>query len=1002
MHLAAKQTFLLSLLILILAGFSQGLNYGVVNFEEHSASPSTGPEPSQPLDVSVGGPYSAIVGVNFVASASVSGGSAQSFSWDFPSNTANCGAIANEFSSNPTISCSQSGTSSITATAYDSSGNGYTSNQSSIEAAYNQWPNVSLLSPTDGQSYISPASVSLSASASDPNDSITRVAFYYNTTNFIAEDSSAAGGYTATWNVSTPGSYSITARAYDNYGVEVTSLARTITVSSANNPPSVSITSPSNGTAYTTTTQDSATVPIAVNASDPGGAVAKVEFYYNTTTKIGESTSSPFSFTWSNVSPGNYSLTARATDNLGAISSMSGAVNISVVRPPVVANAGGSTTATRNIQKTITGSASGGSGIFSYSWAMQPPNSANCSILGSSTQSNVNISCGSVSSSTIRLTATDNVGASDTDDAAITVTSGISANAGGDQSTIVNESITLNGSTSGGSGPKTYSWTDTTSNCSVSKSSTLNPEVACDELGTYPITLRVTDSSGTTTDTMNLTVVADLAANAGPDRTSTVGSPITLSGSASGGIGNHTYSWTAPSSCSITNGATLTPTITCTSTGNKTITLTATTSTSSDNDSMNLDVTNQASQPSSSPSESSSGSPSSSPEPVQIVISSPTSGQSFPSGSKVTMSATVQNASGAIIMAFYVDGGQPKALDVLPPYSYRTNPLSSGQHTLGFAAFKFSENGNLEQLASSEVVITVAAAAQNPPNGNPSNDPSSSAPPSCEGSYPSVQIIEPKNNEQYKYTTSPPTSIDITAIASDSDRIDRVEFFQQKSGAPRKTRIGSPVRRPNNGTYSPINFKPSSTGTYTISATAYDTKDCQSSTQVQIVVSNDSGIETSDPAQENNLVSVSISSGKQEYNKNSDSQIVLTVQATRFNSSITRAIISIIETRGGENTRNVTTNVPIDFTSNPTSRSFQVPINNLQPAIYTYSAVVNSVEGASGETAFEDNISTIPVLVYDKDNTKATVPDIDPIMAIIVALTVALIVSRGKNPKVAK
>src|SRR3989338_10988499 len=166
------------------------------------------------------------------------------------------------------------------------------------------------------------------------------------------------------------------------------------------------------------------------------------------------------------------------------------------------------------------------------------------------------------------------------------------------------------------------------------------------------------------------------------------------------------------------------------------------------------------------------------------------------------MSATVQNASGAIIMAFYVDGGQPKALDVLPPYSYRTNPLSSGQHTLGFAAFKFSENGNLEQLASSEVVITVAAAAQNPPNGNPSNDPSSSAPPSCEGSYPSVQIIEPKNNEQYKYTTSPPTSIDITAIASDSDRIDRVEFFQQKSGAPRKTRIGSPVRRPNNGTYS--------------------------------------------------------------------------------------------------------------------------------------------------------------------------------------------------------
>jgi len=53
-----------------------------------------------------------------------------------------------------------------------------------------------------------------------------------------------------------------------------------------------------------------------------------VEFY-NGTTKLGEKTFNPWSFAWNNVPSGSYSLTAVATDNLGA-KKTSSPVNVSV------------------------------------------------------------------------------------------------------------------------------------------------------------------------------------------------------------------------------------------------------------------------------------------------------------------------------------------------------------------------------------------------------------------------------------------------------------------------------------------------------------------------------------------------------------------------------------------------------------------------------------------------------------------------------------------------
>jgi hypothetical protein len=93
-----------------------------------------------------------------------------------------------------------------------------------------------------------------------------------------------------------------------------------------NTKPSVSLTAPANNASYYAGTN----INLAATASDPDGSVTKVEFYQGAT-KIGESTTSPYTFTWTNVQPGTYSLTAKATDNDNA-DSTTAAVTI-VVNP---------------------------------------------------------------------------------------------------------------------------------------------------------------------------------------------------------------------------------------------------------------------------------------------------------------------------------------------------------------------------------------------------------------------------------------------------------------------------------------------------------------------------------------------------------------------------------------------------------------------------------------------------------------------------------------------
>jgi hypothetical protein len=80
-----------------------------------------------------------------------------------------------------------------------------------------------------------------------------------------------------------------------------------------NNFPSVSITSPSNSDTFT----EGADITIDANASDSDGNVSKVEFYQGST-KLGEDTVPPYSYTWQSIPAGDFNLTAVASDNHGA------------------------------------------------------------------------------------------------------------------------------------------------------------------------------------------------------------------------------------------------------------------------------------------------------------------------------------------------------------------------------------------------------------------------------------------------------------------------------------------------------------------------------------------------------------------------------------------------------------------------------------------------------------------------------------------------------------
>jgi Bacterial Ig domain/Secretion system C-terminal sorting domain len=183
-------------------------------------------------------------------------------------------------------------------------------------------PIVDMVFPNNNATFTAPANVPLSATATDKDGSISKVEFYNGTTLL---GTSTTAPYTYNWTNVSAGTYTITAKAYDNLNAVTASSVVMITVrgGGTNTPPIVDMVFPSNNANFTAP----ANVLLAVYATDSDGTISKVEFY-NGTTLLGTSTTSPYAYVWTNVSAGTYTLTAKAYDNLGAVTTSTAATII--------------------------------------------------------------------------------------------------------------------------------------------------------------------------------------------------------------------------------------------------------------------------------------------------------------------------------------------------------------------------------------------------------------------------------------------------------------------------------------------------------------------------------------------------------------------------------------------------------------------------------------------------------------------------------------------------
>jgi len=99
----------------------------------------------------------------------------------------------------------------------------------------------------------------------------------------------------------------------------------------ANTAPTVTILSPVHGDVIS-----SSNLTISVVASDPDGVVTLVQLLESDLV-IGQWTATSSNFVWANVASGTHTLSARVTDNLGAVA-ISSNVTITVIAPPPVVN----------------------------------------------------------------------------------------------------------------------------------------------------------------------------------------------------------------------------------------------------------------------------------------------------------------------------------------------------------------------------------------------------------------------------------------------------------------------------------------------------------------------------------------------------------------------------------------------------------------------------------------------------------------------------------------
>ena len=187
----------------------------------------------------------------------------------------------------------------------------------------NTLPTVSITSPANNATFVLPNTVTIDASASDADGTITNVEFLVDN---VVVGSDNTSPYSFNW-TAVVGTHQLKARATDNSSGQTTSSIVTVIVGN-NIVPTVSLTSPSNGASFIAP----AVVNMTSTANDADGTVAQVEFFVDNVS-VGIDNATPFSFGWTSAAPfGFRQLKAVATDNNGA-STTSNIITISLADP---------------------------------------------------------------------------------------------------------------------------------------------------------------------------------------------------------------------------------------------------------------------------------------------------------------------------------------------------------------------------------------------------------------------------------------------------------------------------------------------------------------------------------------------------------------------------------------------------------------------------------------------------------------------------------------------
>ena len=191
----------------------------------------------------------------------------------------------------------------------------------------NQPPTVSITGPTTGATFTAPATITVTATASDTgwHDCEGRVLPW-----FDADRVDATSPYLATWTNVAAGTYQLNAVATDSDG-------DTTDVCAGQRDGQLADQSAADGEAHSPAAGSTFTAPasltITATASDSDG-IARVEFYAGSQ-RIGSDTTCPYQAAWSTATAGNYSFKAVAYDNRGGVQESGAvAVIITAAAPP--------------------------------------------------------------------------------------------------------------------------------------------------------------------------------------------------------------------------------------------------------------------------------------------------------------------------------------------------------------------------------------------------------------------------------------------------------------------------------------------------------------------------------------------------------------------------------------------------------------------------------------------------------------------------------------------